>query len=158
MKAGILFLCAGLLLAAVPALAQGPPPQPRPPHDPIGEALFPPELVMSHQQEIGLEPEQKLYLRQEIAKAQSHFTELQWQLQDAMESLVTLLKQTPADEQQVMAQLDKVLATEREIKRTQITLMLRIKNKLTPEQQARLRQLRAAGGPEPPPAPPRPPY
>jgi hypothetical protein len=41
-----------------------------------------------------------------------------------------------------MAQLDKVLNTEREVKRTQIALMVRIKNKLTPEQQSRLRQLR----------------
>lgn len=117
---------------------------------------------MAHQQEIGLSAEQKTYLRQEIVKAQSRFTELQWQLQDEMETLVSLLKQTPADEAQVMAQLDKVLAAEREIKRAQMGLMVRIKNKLTPEQQARLRELRPAT-PEPPgppttPTPPRPPY
>ena len=59
-----------------------------------------------------------------------------------MESLVTLLKQNPVDEAQVMAQLDKVLNAEREVKRAQIALMVRIKNKLTPEQQSRLRQSR----------------
>ena len=32
--------------------------------------------------------------------------------------------------------------TEREIKRAQMTLMIRIRNALTPEQQARLRQVR----------------
>jgi hypothetical protein len=41
-----------------------------------------------------------------------------------------------------MAQLDKVLNAEDEVKRTQIALMVRIKTKLTPEQQARLRHLR----------------
>jgi len=42
------------------------------------------------------------------------------------------------NEQNVLAQLDKVLDKEREIKRTQLALMIRIKNKLTPDQQDRL--------------------
>ena len=60
-----------------------------------------------------------------------------------MEALVSLLKQTPVEETEVMSQLDKVLTSEREIKRTQIGLLVRIKNKLSPEQQARLQKLRA---------------
>jgi len=111
--------------------------------DPLAEILFPPELVMSHQTAIGLDEAQKTYIRAELLKAQTRFTELQWQLQDSMEALVSLLKQTPIDESRVMSQLDKVLTSEREIKRTQITLMVRIKNKLTPDQQARLQKLRA---------------
>jgi Spy/CpxP family protein refolding chaperone len=111
--------------------------------DPVGDNLFPPELVMAHQAAIGLDDTQKTYIRAELLKAQTRFTELQWQLQDSMEALVALLKQTPADETRVIAQLDKVLTSEREIKRTQITLMLRIKNKLTSDQQSRLQKLRA---------------
>ncbi len=111
--------------------------------DPVGDNLFPPELVMAHQSAIGLDETQKTYIRAELLKAQTRFTELQWQLQDSMEALAALLKQTPADETRVIAQLDKVLTSEREIKRTQITLMLRIKNKLTPDQQSRLQKLRA---------------
>jgi Spy/CpxP family protein refolding chaperone len=111
--------------------------------DPIIENLFPPDLVMVHQQAIGLDEAQKNFVRSEILKAQTRFTELQWQLRDAMEPLVALLKQQPVDEAQVMVQLDKVLGAEREIKRAQIVLMIRIKNKLRPEQQARLQQLRA---------------
>jgi hypothetical protein len=52
------------------------------------------------------------------------------------------VKQSPADESQVMGQLDKVLNSEREIKRTQIGLLVRIKNKLTLDQQAHLQKLR----------------
>lgn len=147
MRAKVLILWACLLLAS-PVLAQQ-----APGADPLGEALFPPELVMRHQQAIGLQAEQKAYLREEIRKAQLRFTELQWQLQDAFESMRSLLEQTPTAESQVLAHLDKVLEIEREIKRTQLTLMVRIKNKLTPEQQARLRELR----PKTPPAPPAPP-
>lgn len=152
MKANAVLLWLCLLVAASPALAQPPPPGP-PGHDAVGEHLFPPELVMAHQNAINLTPEQKTYLREEIRKAQFRFTELQWQLQDAVETLGGLLGQDRVEEQQVLAQLEKVLEAERQIKQTQLTLMVRIKNKLTPEQQARLRELRAKA----PPAPPQPP-
>ena len=126
------------LLASSPLAAQ----QPQG-HDPIAENLFPPDVVLSNQKAIGLEEAQKSFVRSEVLKAQTRFTELQFQLQDAMETLIGLLKQNPVDEAQVLAQLEKVLNAEREVKRTQIALMVRIKNKLTAEQQARLRQLRA---------------
>jgi Spy/CpxP family protein refolding chaperone len=147
MKAKMMLLCAALLFAGGSAVAQGSPPVAQrgpqaPGPDPVGENLFPPELIMSHQEAIGLAPEQKTYIRGELRKAQGQFTDLQWQLQDAMEAFSSMLKQNSVDEQAALAQLDKVLATEREIKRAQITLMVRIKNKLTPEQQARLRELR----------------
>ena len=61
-----------------------------------------------------------------------------------MEGLVSLLKQSSVDEAQVMTQLDKVLTSEREIKRTQISLLVRIKNKLSPDQQAYLQKLKVA--------------
>jgi Spy/CpxP family protein refolding chaperone len=131
-------LAASLLIFVSSLGAQQPPEQ-----DPLNELLFPPELVMARQNAIGLSDTQKTYLRAEVLKAQSRFTELQWQLQDAMEGLIGLLKQSKVDEAQVSAQLDKVLATEREIKRAQISLLVRIKNNLTAEQQHRLQTLRA---------------
>ena len=117
---------------------------------PVGKVLIPITHDLVHaatvqhanQKAIGLDDTQKTFVRSEVLKAQTRFTELQFRLQDAMEALTALLKQNPVDEAQVLAQLDKVLDAEREIKRTQIALMVRVKNKLTPEQQSRLRQLR----------------
>ena len=109
--------------------------------DPVSLNLFPPELVMRNQKAIELEGEQKTFIRQEILKAQTRFTELQWDLEDARETLDTLLEQGQANEQQVLTQLDKVLDAERTIKRNQIQLMVRIKNRLTSDQQAKLRQV-----------------
>ena len=152
MKARIFILCAAGLLATLPALAQPAPP----PHDPIGEFLFPPELVMAHQSEIGLTPEQKTALRREVYQAQSQFTEMQWELQDAMEALRAQLEPPQVNPERVRAQLDQVLELENRVKRLQLSLMVRIKNSLTPEQQARLRELRPKS-PPPPPAPARPP-
>jgi Spy/CpxP family protein refolding chaperone len=136
MKRKLFALIACLFLTAITARAQ------QPASDPIGEAFFPPELVMQHQQSIGLTDQQKTLLKTELRKAQTHFTELQWQLSDESEKLVTLVKQEPADEQAVLAQLDKVLNAEREIKRTQLSLAIQIRNNLTPEQRARLTELR----------------
>ncbi len=144
-------LAAGVLLSVAFVAAQQPhPPQgPRPPDDPMGEFIFPPELVMQHQREIGLTDEQKTFMRGEIQRVTVRFNELQWQLQDAMETLVTAMKESSVNEQQALAQLEKVLDTEREIKRLHMGLAIRIKNKLSPEQQSRLQQMKRMGPPRP---------
>ena len=122
----------------------GPPqqaPHPPQPHDPIAGNLFPPELVMQHRRELGLTDEQKAAIRDESIKASTRFNELQWQMQDEIETMATLMKGAPVDEQKALAQLDKVLNIEREVKRTQLGLSIRIKNKLTSDQQMKLREL-----------------
>jgi Spy/CpxP family protein refolding chaperone len=129
-------LCLLLLLAASAARAQ------QPDRDPIGQSFFAPELVIQNQEAIGLNDEQKSYLKTEIRAAQLKFTELQWKLQDEMEKMVTLVRQPRVEEKDAVAQLEKVLALEREIKRAQVTLLVRIKNKLTPDQQAKLAEIR----------------
>jgi Spy/CpxP family protein refolding chaperone len=136
MRTRILCICAAFLFAAGAVCAQ------QPDQDPIGQSFFAPELVIQHQEAIGLSAEQKDYFKTEIRQAQLKFTELQWKLQDEMEKLVSLVKQPRVDEQQVLAQLEKLLAAEREVKREQVTLLVRIKNKLTAEQQGKLAELR----------------
>lgn len=109
--------------------------------DPFAGNLFPPELIMQNQQTLGLGEEQKNFLKAELLKAQTRLTELQWELQSEVEKLAALMKQNQVDEAQSLTQLDKVLGLEREIKRMHIGLLIRIKNKLTPEQQTRLREI-----------------
>lgn len=136
MKLKALLVCGLLLLAASVSRAQEPD---------FAQNLFAPELIMQHQQALGLSDEQKNFLKTEIRKAQTLLTETQWKMEDALEKLGALLKsdQAKIDEQAVIAQLDKTLALEQEIKRAQMTLLIRLKNKLTPEQQTRLRELKA---------------
>lgn len=146
---------AGLASAQEPQ--QPPPPKPdrqqeppRPPMDPLGDAMFPPDMVMQHQRELGLTDEQKTFMRGEINRTTTRFNELQWQLQDAMEALHETMKANQVNEQLAMSQLDKVLDSEREIKRAHMELGIRIKNKLTAEQQAKLRSMKPPkerGGP-----------
>jgi len=114
----------------------------QPASDPLGENLFPPELIMRHQQSLNLSEEQQAYFKNELREAQKRFVDLQWKLEDETEKLIALVKQTQVDEAQTLAQLDRLLNAEREIKRAQIALLARLKNKLTPEQQAKLMELR----------------
>src|SRR5947207_9655990 len=62
---------------------QGPPPQPP---DPLGDVMFPPDMVMQHQRELALTDDQKTFMRSEINRATTRSNDLQWQLQDAMET------------------------------------------------------------------------
>ncbi len=134
MRLKAMIVCVLLLLAAPFALAQ---------ETDLSENLFPPELIMQHQQTLGLTEEQKNFFKTEARKTQTLLTELQWKLEDAVEKIVVLLKPDQIDEPSVTAQLDKVLNLERDIKRTQMAFLIRLKNKLTPEQQTRLRELRS---------------
>src|SRR5439155_14254164 len=110
--------------------------------DPVVESLFPPELVMQHQSEIKLTEDQRNALMAEIQKAQIRLVDLQQRLQKEMEALGALLKKEAVDEQGALAQLDRVLNEEREIKRAHLALVLGIKNKLTTEQEVKLREIK----------------
>lgn len=138
---------------APPAMLQPQPPQPpqRPP-DPIADNLIPPDLVMRYAQEIGLTDEQKEALQSELQKAQARFQQLQPQVQQEVQAMAALLKEERPDTEKVLAQLDKVLAAEREIRRAQVGLMIAIKSKLTAAQQTQLQEFRqklAAEAPRP---------
>jgi Spy/CpxP family protein refolding chaperone len=139
MKVRVVCICVLLLMAGTARSQQTD-------SDPIGQSFFAPEFVIQHQEAIGLNEQQKTYLKTEIRQAQLQFTEWQWKLQDEVEKLVALVKQPHVEEQEALAQLEKVLAIEREIKRAQVTLLVRIKNKLTPEQQAKLLEIRSKSG------------
>ena len=172
MKAIIAIVFAAVLTAT--AVAQQPDRPPRAPHppnmpdaanvpnhphppnrDPLAHLMFPPEMIMSHARQLNLTDEQKAFMRSEIQKTTSSFQELQWKLQDQMELLHESMKSTSVNEQQALAQLDKVLEIEREIKRLHIGMAVRLKNRLTPEQQEQLHKMRMKL-PGPPDAPPPP--
>ncbi len=141
------------LLAFGVAAAQQPQPdqpqQPRmpppPPPDMLNNSVFPPDVIMEHQREIGLTDQQKAFMRGEINKTSTVFNDLQWQLQDAMEALRDTMKADQVNEQLALAQLDKVLDAEREIKKLHMALAIRIKNNLTADQVQKLMNLNRRG-------------
>jgi Spy/CpxP family protein refolding chaperone len=133
------FSFVAVVACAASLFAQQHPPQDQ---DPIGRHLFPPELIMARSQDIGLQEKQRAVIKTEIQKAQAKFIDLQWDMKERSEKMERLLDQSPADEAKILEQADRVMGLEREIKRTQLTLLIRIKNSLTAEQVAKLETIR----------------
>ena len=124
-----------LLFIAVPLFADD---------DPLARYLVPPDLIMAHSTELNLAERQRAAIKSEVQKAQSKFIDMQWDMKEETEKMVRLLQQTPADEARILEQADKVMALEREIKKTQLSLLIRIRNVLTADQMARLEEIRRA--------------
>ena len=134
-------LFATLALFAVAATQAQQQPQ-QPPEDPLARVLFPPELVMQHQQDLGLRAEQRVGITKAIQEFQTKVVDLQWRMQEQSQRLAALLGKPAVDQAAALAQVDEVLGVEREIKRAHITLLIQIKNALSAEQQEKLTVLR----------------
>jgi len=115
--------------------------RPGPPAE-ISRELFPPELVMRHQEEIGLSEDQKSKLVHAMQEMQSDLVPLQFEMGQAAGKLREALAAPRIDEAKAGDLADRLMALETEIKRRHLTTMIQIKNALTPEQQERLRALR----------------
>ncbi|MGZ5957554.1 MAG: Spy/CpxP family protein refolding chaperone [Myxococcaceae bacterium] len=136
-------LLACLALAPPGRAAEGVPPAPG--GDPIASKLFPPELVMANQAELGLDDRQRDAILKELERAQSQFPRLQWQLQAAAQQLAKLLDAPQVDEAKALAQASELMKLETEIKKTHLTLLIRIRNVLTEAQRTKLQALRRPG-------------
>ena len=115
----------------------------------IERNFFEPEFVMRNQKAIGLTGEQLKSIREEVIKIMPRFTELLWRQSDETEALIALFDHDRPDEKQVLAQLEKLLGIESEIKRLRAGLLVRIRNELTAEQQTQLRAIKNRGNPGP---------
>ncbi|MEO6454728.1 MAG: hypothetical protein ABIN97_11670 [Ginsengibacter sp.] len=110
--------------------------------DPFKKSLFPPELIMQNQQTISLTESQRNSITKEMQDAQSEFMTLQWNLEKEAEKFKALIEKIKPDEKDVTDQLEKMLGVENKIKKRQISLLIRIKGALTPEQQEKLKNLK----------------
>ena len=112
MKLKIYFILLGILLVVQPVFGQ------QPPHpDPIAQNTFPPALVMQNQQAADLGDEQKKAIKTQIRESEVKFQELRWNLEDEMETFISLLTSARVDEKKALAQLDKILNIESQIKK-----------------------------------------
>ena len=134
------FALISMLLISVAATAQTPPDGTS---DDIAKNLFAPELVFKYRQDIGLDEAQSKSLKDLVQKAQSRFLDLQWDMQAEAGKLAQQLRAPKIDEAAAIVQIEKVLGLEREVKKAQLSLLIRIKNLLTLAQQQKLLDLRS---------------
>jgi len=119
------------------------------PREPLGAVesrVFPPELVMEHQAELGLDDRQRAAIMTEVERAQGEMTRVRWDLEREREALVRLLDAEPVDEAAVSAAGKRLTDLEARVKGVHLTMLVRVKNALSAPQRAKLRALRAASG------------
>lgn len=119
----------------------------REPLGPIESRLFPPELVMEHQNALAITAEQKAAILAETEKGQAAMLRLQWELQGEKEKLVKLLDADRVDEATVREAAARVMDRETKVKTSHLGMLVRVKNVLTPGQQAELRAIRSGARP-----------
>jgi hypothetical protein len=108
----------------------------------LRENLFPRELLLRNEEKLGLKPDQRRAIEQEFQQLQNKVAELQSRMPDEGTRLAEILVSDRVSEHEALTQLDRVLAVEREMKKAQLAMLIRIKNLLTPEQQGMLKRLR----------------
>jgi hypothetical protein len=122
---------------------------PPPAADPLARFLYPPELVMGHQEAIGLTDKQRSAIQAAVKDAQGKVVDVQFKMSAEVEKLQHLLQIFTPDEPTVLDEVGRVLTLERDMKLAQMTLMIRIKSQLTERQQGLLDQMRGGQTPRP---------
>lgn len=121
-------------------MGQGGPGGPEGP--PFGKYLYPPELVLNNQIAIGLTDDQIATIKRLLAETHARVVDIQVDLQRAGESLNGILEPSRIDESAALAAAERTMALESQMKKAHLTLLIRIKNLLTEDQQAKLDEMR----------------
>lgn len=141
MKQGIknLVPLAGICLFLITsvALAQGQGNQ----KDVFKGKLFPPNIILEHQDELNLSKEQFTAIRAAVVEVQSNVAEHEWDLREAYQRVLSELDDSPIDTDAVLDNVDAALLAENQVKKLQVRMLIRLRNLLTDEQVAYLRSV-----------------
>lgn len=106
--------------------------------------LYPPELIMRNQTELGLSDAQRQAIMNASRDTRNAIDPIQWELQSEQEKLTTLVSGQTVDETALLAQAEIVMELEKQLKKQHLLLLVKIKNQLTPEQQQQAKSLRGS--------------
>ena len=128
-----LMLCAGV------AVAQDRGGKP----DPFKGKLFAPDIILKNQTELNLTKEQFTGIKAAVVDVQANVAEHEWDLRQAYQKIMAELDQKPIDEKKVLENVNDALLAENQVKKQQVTMLIRLKNLLNDEQIAYLESLRS---------------
>ncbi len=121
---------------------------------PIERFGLEPFLARFYADRLDLTKEQRVFIDEQLKGAKLRYEGLNAELQREAARLSAIFEKPGAGEQEVLAQLDRVLDLERQIKRANVACSFRIRQRLTPAQIALLREVPVPPPPPPPPPPP----
>ena len=136
MRKGLLVLLVSVCLGAGTAYASGPK------DDPFKGKLFAPNVILENRDALGLSKDQFTDIRRAVVDVQANVAEHEWELAEAYQELMAELDNSPIDEAAVLEYVEAALLAENEVKKLQVTMLIRLKNLLTDEQIAYLESQR----------------
>ena len=122
--------------------------------DPMKRTLVEPVMALYYAEEIGLTEEQRGAIERQLKEAKAKFGLLERKLEAENQLLFRLVENPASSEQKVVAQMDRVLAVERDIKVTNLLSSWRVRRLLSVAQRERLMSMSIPPPPPPPPPPP----
>lgn len=139
------------ILFAVAALASAPLiAEERTAADPFSDKLFPPDLILHSYAEIGLTDDQRKSVISTMRPSEQTFSQMHTRLEEEKNRLLKILSAEKVDATEALKAMDKMHAVEGEMKRAQLSLLLKLKEVLTPVQQAKLSAIKKNGPSHPP--------
>lgn len=136
MRNTLLILLAAACIVATPANAAGPK------DDVFKGKLFAPNIILENQVELKLSKEQFTAIKRAVVEVQANVAEHEWDVREAYQSMLLELDKAPIDEQQVLEFVSAALLAENQVKKEQMTMLIRLRNLLTSEQIAYLESVR----------------
>ena len=141
MKQGILLTAAVLMLGCgVTAAAEQE-------EDVFRGKLFPPMVILQHQDALGLSKEQFKAIKAAVIEVQANVAEHEWDLREAYQAVMRELDSTPIDENRVLEHVDAALLAENAVKKEQVAMLIKLKNLLDDEQIAYLESVQRPDSP-----------
>ncbi len=128
-------ICLILLASAASAQGQGAP------KDVFKGKLFPPNIILEHQDDLKLSKDQFTAIRAAVVEVQGAVAEHEWDLRQAYQRAMADLDESPVNEEKVLNNIDAVLQAENRVKKLQVAMLIRLRNLLTDEQMEYLRSV-----------------
>ena len=102
--------------------------------DPFQGKLIAPNVILDNRDELALSQAQLTAIRQAVVTAQGEIAEHEWDLREAYQLVMADLDESPVDADKVLANIEKALLAENEVKKRQVALLIELRNLLTDEQ------------------------
>lgn len=105
--------------------------------------LFAPNIILEHQDALGLTKDQFTAIRAAVVDVQANVAEHEWDMREAYIRMMAELDAARIDEDKVLEHVRTALLAENEVKQLQVAMLVRLRNLLTKEQIRYLQDTRA---------------
>lgn len=129
-----LLLAVGLAIAAPAMAADGK-------DEPFKGKLFPPNVILEHKDQLNLTKQQFTDIRAAVVEVQSGVAEHEWDMAEAYQAMMAELDRETIDQAVVLEHAEAALRAENEVKKKQISMLVKLRNLLNKEQVAYLRSV-----------------